>query len=100
MVTGRKDDWARWQWGKMVKGKVGRGRDGKGRHGKKNWAKWEWAKWDWANWEDTELKASTHYHTPLNISLGKKAFENILETGENAVNQHFLLFPNCFLLFH
>ena len=25
-------------------------------------------------------------------------FENILERGENAGNQHFLLFPQCFLL--
>ena len=26
MVSGRKDDWARWQWDKMVNGKMGRGR--------------------------------------------------------------------------
>ena len=26
-----------------------------------------------------------------------KAFENIMENGENAGNQHFLLFPQCFL---
>ena len=31
--------------------------------------------------------------------LEKKAFENIVEKGENAGNQHFLLFPQCFLLF-
>ena len=29
----------------------------------------------------------------------KKAFENIVGKGENAGNQHFLLFPQCFLLF-
>ena len=27
----------------------------------------------------------------------KKAFENIAGKGENAGNQHFLLFPQCFL---
>ena len=27
-----------------------------------------------------------------------KPFENIMEKGENAGNQHFLLFPQCFLL--
>ena len=31
--------------------------------------------------------------------MEKKAFENIVGKGENAVNQHFLLFPQCFLLF-
>ena len=29
----------------------------------------------------------------------KKAFENIVGKGENAGNQHFLLLPQCFLLF-
>ena len=29
--------------------------------------------------------------------LRKEAFENILGKGENAGNQHFLLFPKCFL---
>ena len=29
----------------------------------------------------------------------KKPFENIVEKGENAGNQHFLLFPQCFLPF-
>ena len=33
-------------------------------------------------------------------SLGKYTLEIILEKGENAGNQHFLLFPQCFLLFH
>ena len=58
MVSGRKDDLARWQWGKMVKGKTGRVRDGKGRNGKKSLLKWELAKWDWVNWEDTTLLRS------------------------------------------
>ena len=31
--------------------------------------------------------------------LGKKSFENIVEKGENAARQHFLLFPRCFLPF-
>ena len=29
MVSGRNDDWARWQWEEMVKGKMGMGRDSK-----------------------------------------------------------------------
>ena len=29
----------------------------------------------------------------------KKPFENIVGKGENAGNQHFLLFPPCFLPF-
>ena len=29
----------------------------------------------------------------------KKPFENIVRKGGNAGNQHFLLFPQCFLLF-
>ena len=29
----------------------------------------------------------------------KKPFENIVGKGENAGNQHFLLFPKCFLLY-
>ena len=29
----------------------------------------------------------------------KRAFENIVGRGENAGNRHFLLFPQCFLLF-
>ena len=32
-------------------------------------------------------------------NLRKKPFENIVRKGENAGNQHFLLFPQCFLLF-
>ena len=31
--------------------------------------------------------------------MKKKAFENVAVKGENAGNQHFLLCPQCFLLF-
>ena len=31
--------------------------------------------------------------------LGEKYLENIVGKGENAGNQHFLLFPQCFLPF-
>ena len=31
------------------------------------------------------------------MALEKRAFENIVGKGENAGNQHFLLFPHCFL---
>ena len=31
------------------------------------------------------------------MTLKKKSFENIVGKGENAGNQHFLLFPQCFL---
>ena len=31
------------------------------------------------------------------LTLGKKAFENIVGIGEIADNQHFLPFPQCFL---
>ena len=30
-------------------------------------------------------------------TLGKKPFENTVGKGENAGDQHFLLFPQCFL---
>ena len=32
-------------------------------------------------------------------TLEKKALENTVGKGENAGNQHFLLFPQCFLLY-
>ena len=42
----------------------------------------------------------THYHTiPTFDDLRKKPLENIEGKGENAGDQHFLLFPQCFLLF-
>ena len=37
----------------------------------------------------------TLYHT----TLGKKLYENIAEKGENAANQHFILFQQCFIPF-
>ena len=33
------------------------------------------------------------------MTQGKKPFENIVGKGENAGNQYFLLFPQCFPLF-
>ena len=38
-------------------------------------------------------------NSKLLIPLENKASENIVEKGENAGNQHFLLFPQCFLPF-
>ena len=36
----------------------------------------------------------TLYHTiPTLMTLGKKPFESIVGKGENASNEHFLLFP-------
>ena len=40
-------------------------------------------------------KELTLYHTIS--TLRKRPFENIVGKGENAVNQHFLRFPQCFL---
>ena len=37
-------------------------------------------------------------HTQVLTTLTQKAFENIVGKGENAGNQNFLLFPECFLL--
>ena len=34
------------------------------------------------------------------MTLRKKLFENIVGQGGNADNQHFLLFPQCFLPHH
>ena len=36
--------------------------------------------------------------TTLLMTLKKKPFENMVGKGENAHNQHYLLFPRCFLL--
>ena len=35
----------------------------------------------------------------VNASITKNPLENIVGKGENAGNQHFLLFPQCFLSF-
>ena len=40
---------------------------------------------------------SLPYNTLLFITLRKKTFEKIVGKGENAGNQHFLLFPQSFL---
>ena len=37
-----------------------------------------------------------HMQSQLLKTLKKKPSENIVEKGENAGNQHFLLFPQCF----
>ena len=43
-------------------------------------------------------KLLTLYHTILTLNdPEKKPFENIVGKGENAGNQHFLLFPQCSL---
>ena len=39
------------------------------------------------------------HHPNIITSLKKKALENIVGKGENAGNQHFLLFPHCFLTY-
>ena len=42
----------------------------------------------------------TLYHTiPTFKTLVMKPFENTVGKGENAGNQHFVLFPQCFLPF-
>ena len=52
---------------------------------------------------DAELSLkdlSNLYHTILTVNtMDKKPFENIEGKGENGGNQHFLLFPQCFLPF-
>ena len=37
-----------------------------------------------------------HHTIPTFMTLSKKPFENIVGRGENAGNQHFLLFQQCF----
>ena len=52
-----------------------------------------------------EKKKTVESTTPFNsttlsqflTTLTKRPFENIVGKGENAGNQHFLLFPQCFL---
>ena len=40
----------------------------------------------------------TRYHIiPTFYDIDKAAFEYIVGKGENAVKQHFLLFPQCFI---
>ena len=51
----------------------------------------------WLVWERVN-PLNSHTMTAFNY-LGKEPLENILEIEENADNQHFLLFPRCFLPF-
>ena len=45
------------------------------------------------------ILGATLYHTiPIFNNPGKEAFENMEGKAENAGDQHFLLFPRCFLL--
>ena len=48
---------------------------------------------------DNKIKSNSLPQIPTFNTLTKKALENIVGKGENASNQHFLLFPQCFLLF-
>ena len=41
----------------------------------------------------------TLYQSHALMTLTNRPYENIVGTGENAGNQHFLLFPQCFLTF-
>ena len=48
----------------------------------------------------TQIPNLTHSHTVTPFDAPEKqAFENIVGNGENAGNQHFLLFPQCFLFY-
>ena len=54
------------------------------------------------NLEESKILLSgnglTLYHTiPTYYDCYKKPFKNTVEKGENAGDQHFLLFPQCFL---
>ena len=40
-----------------------------------------------------------HGHKKKNPYMEKKASDNVVRKEENAVNQHFLLFSQCFLIF-
>ena len=50
-------------------------------------------------WCGTHNSVTFTTQSRLLTTRKKKAFENILGKGENAGNQHFLLFPKCFLPF-
>ena len=47
-------------------------------------------------WVTFSLQTCTAY-CQLLTTFEKMHFENIVAKGENADNQHFLLFPQCFL---
>ena len=42
-----------------------------------------------------------YFSTPSRVlkTLREKPFENMVRKGENAGNQHFLLFPQCLLFY-
>ena len=49
----------------------------------------------------TSVQLLLHFPTQSRLltTLKNEPFENLVEKGENAGNQHFLLFPQCFLPF-
>ena len=47
-----------------------------------------------SQWQGIQLFTT---QSGLLMTLGMKAFEEIVEKGENDGNQHFLLSPQCFL---
>ena len=50
--------------------------------------------------EKSKQPPLTHSHTMTPLTcLEKKPFQSTVVKGENAGNQHFLLFPQCFLLY-
>ena len=53
--------------------------------------------WVSAIWR--EMLLTLYHKIPIFNNLKKKPLENIVGKGENAGNQHFHLFPQCFLLF-
>ena len=51
-------------------------------------------------WKKEKMAVSSILPNNLDLTtLKKKALENIVGKGVNAGNQHFLLFPQCFLPF-
>ena len=50
------------------------------------------------NWSKQLLTLCPKIQSFNSLKLNKKAFENIVEKGEIAGYQHFLLFPQCFVL--
>ena len=45
------------------------------------------------------VQLTLYYKIPTFNYLWKRTLENTVGKGENAGNQHFLLFPQCFLLY-
>ena len=61
----------------------------------------KWLLWIWKSLKICTLVKSYPFikQARLPTTLRKKPFENIVGKGENAGNQHFLLFPQSFLSF-